>query len=175
LKAENIPFELNFIGNGPMEEILRERIAEEGLDKQVHLLGSMKPEEVRRYMERSEILLFTSDRREGWGAVVNEAMNSGCVVIASDAAGATPFLIRDGENGLVYPCGNNYKLLEKVRMVLKDPISVTRMEKEAYKTIIEEWNAENAASRVIKLAQYVSSGLTNDLLFETGPCSKEEK
>jgi len=76
---------------------------------------------------------------------------------------------------LVYPCGNNYKLLEKVRMVLKDPISVTRMEKEAYKTIIEEWNAENAASRVIKLAQYVSSGLTNDLLFETGPCSKEEK
>jgi hypothetical protein len=37
----------------------------------------MPPEEVRVHMEQSNIYLFTSDFGEGWGAVLNEAMNSG--------------------------------------------------------------------------------------------------
>ena len=34
-------------------------------------------------------------------AVVNEAMERGCAVVASDEAGAVPFLIEDGANGLL--------------------------------------------------------------------------
>ena len=37
--------------------------------------------------------------QEGWGAVVNEAMNSGCAVVADHMIGAAPWLIRQGENG----------------------------------------------------------------------------
>lgn len=173
LRAESIPFELNFIGNGPMEEILRERIAEEGLDEQVHLLGSMKPEEVRRYMEQSEILLFTSDRREGWGAVVNEAMNSGCVVIASDAAGATPFLIRDGENGLTYPSGHADVLAEQVKMILQQPMHTKKLGMNAYQTVINQWNAETAAMRLVALAERITTGDRTPVCQE-GPCSAAE-
>ncbi len=53
-------------------------------------------------MERAEIYLFTSDRQEGWGAVLNEAMNSGCAVLTSHEIGATPYLVKDGENGIVF-------------------------------------------------------------------------
>ena len=45
-------------------------------------------------MEESEIYLVTSDRKEGWGAVVNEAMNSGCAVVADHMIGAAPWMIR---------------------------------------------------------------------------------
>ena len=49
-------------------------------------------------MEKSEIFLFTSDKGEGWGAVLNESMNSACAVVASHAIGSVPFLLKDGEN-----------------------------------------------------------------------------
>lgn len=55
------------------------------------LTGYKKPEEVRERMEKADILLATSDRGEGWGAVMQRAMNSGCVVIADHMMGAVPF------------------------------------------------------------------------------------
>ena len=48
-------------------------------------------------MEKSHIHLFTSNHLEGWGAVVNEAMNSGCAVVANREAGAVPYLIEHGK------------------------------------------------------------------------------
>ena len=45
--------------------------------------------------------------RETWGMVVNEAMNQGIPVIATDAVGAAAGgLVRDGRNGLVVPAGD---------------------------------------------------------------------
>jgi glycosyltransferase involved in cell wall biosynthesis len=45
--------------------------------------------------------------REPWGLVVNEAMNRGLPVIASDAVGAAAGgLVQDGRNGLVVPAGD---------------------------------------------------------------------
>src|ERR1035438_572291 len=54
----------------------------------------------------ADILVVPSIRtrtfREPWGLVVNEAMNRGLAVIASDAVGAVAGgLVRDGRNGLV--------------------------------------------------------------------------
>ena len=48
-------------------------------------------------MEQANIFIISSTHEEGWGAVVNEAMNSGCVVIGSHAAGAVPFLIENAK------------------------------------------------------------------------------
>ena len=61
-------------------------------------------------MEKTGIFLFTSDRQEGWGAVLNEAMNSGCAVVASHLIGAVPFLKKKKKNGLVYSSGDRKTL-----------------------------------------------------------------
>ena len=66
----------------------------------------MSPEKVRSVMEKSHIFVFTSSHLEGWGAVVNEAMNSGCAVVANVQAGAVPYLIEQGVNGIAYPRGS---------------------------------------------------------------------
>ena len=173
LKSEGMNFRLNLIGSGPMEDTMGRMIREEGLQDCVRLLGTMRPEEVRSHMERAGIFLMTSDRREGWGAVVNEAMNSGCGVVVSDAIGSAGYLIRDGENGCVYRSGNVDALYEKVKMLLDDPEKTRGMGLEAYRTITELWNGEVAAQRVITLAQKILDGEKNLNLFPDGPGSPD--
>ena len=84
----------------------------------VSLCGSLSPEKVREYMVKSQIFLFTSDYNEGWGAVLNEAMNSACAVIASHAIGSVPFLINNKKNGLIYQNGQMEDLYRKVKVLL---------------------------------------------------------
>lgn len=118
--------------------------------------------------------MFTSDFGEGWGAVLNEAMNSGCAVIASHAAGATPYLVKNGENGLIYEFGNDEKLYEKLKYLLLNPKEQKRLGAAAYKTISEEWNAEIAAERFLNLTKSILNGEKNPYIYKNGPCSKAE-
>ena len=90
LKQKGYKFRLDIIGGGVMEEEVKKLLAEYELEQEVHLLGYKTPEEVRGSMEKADIYLFTSDRQEGWGAVANEAMNSGCALVADHLIGAVP-------------------------------------------------------------------------------------
>lgn len=172
LRNERIPFSLNIIGNGAMEEELNEMIKEKGLSECVKMLGAMSPEQVRDHMEHSDIFLFTSDRNEGWGAVLNESMNSGCAVVASHAIGSVPYLIRHGENGLVFHSGNVDDLFEKVKYLIDRPEERVRLGKAAYDTITGEWSAEVAAERLIELTKSLLAGKKYPDLYKTGPCSR---
>lgn len=174
LKADGHSFELNIIGNGVMEAQLKQRIAEEKLDDVVHMLGSMKPEEVRSYMEASGIFLFTSDKQEGWGAVLNEAMNSGCAVVANSAIGSAPYLIKNGENGLTCQNGNVEDLYEKVVYLLNHTDECNRIGREAYHTITEQWCAELASDRFVELAGRILSGEVRPNVADCGVCSIEQ-
>lgn len=174
LKMDGVDFSLDFIGMGPMEEVMRNMIADFQLENQVNILDSMHPERVRDHMEKAGIYLFTSDFQEGWGAVLNEAMNSGCAVAASHAIGSVPYLLRHKENGLVYHYGDIQSLYEKVRFLLSSPADQIKLGEAAYRTIAEEWNAEVAAERFLKLAEAISQGRNAAELFVDGPCSKAE-
>ena len=164
-------FTLRMAGSGPLEPKLHQLIAQNGLDAQVRLLGSLSPEQVRREMERSAIFLFTSDRHEGWGAVLNEAMNSGCAVVASDAAGSTPYLVNDGVNGCVYPSGNGDELYGNAARLLAHPSERERMGKNAYETITDTWNAQAAAGRLCELIWAILAGDLSPEPYLEGPCS----
>lgn len=171
LRDEGYDFEMNFIGSGELEGKIRAFIEQNDLSDRVHLLGTMSPEEVRRHMEQSGIFLFTSDRNEGWGAVLNESMNSGCAVVASGAIGSVPYLVRDGENGLTYKNGNHNDLYQKVKFLLDHPAKREALGRAAYKTLTEVWNADTAAERFLELVAAIKQG--KDSPFASGPCSKD--
>src|SRR5207244_12444835 len=58
---------------------------------------------------------------EPWGLVVNEAMDRGLPVIASDAVGAAAGgLVRDGRNGLVVPAGDADALAATIARLARD-------------------------------------------------------
>ena len=174
LNDNGYSFKLKIIGIGPLEDSMKQMTASFGLEDKVSFLGALSPQQVRDEMDKSQIFLFTSDKQEGWGAVVNEAMNSGCAVVASHAAGAVPFLINDGENGYIYQSENVDMLYEKTRFLLDNPQLREKMGRSAYKTIVETWNAETAGSRLMDLTEALLSGDRNAELFSEGPCSKAE-
>lgn len=174
LKKSDIDFELNIVGDGVLAESLKSTVKNNGLSDCVHLLGSKTTEEVRRYMEEASIFLFTSDRNEGWGAVLNEAMNSGCAVVASHAIGSVPFLINNYENGLIYRSGDIEDLYEKVKYLIDNKEKTAELGKNAYITLACLWNAETAAQRFIELSNVILNGNKQPDLFKCGPCSKAE-
>lgn len=163
-------FSLVLIGTGEMEDTLRKLIDEYDLGAFVTLAGARKPEEVRDFMEKAGIFLATSDGREGWGAVVSEAMSSGCALAANRAMGAVPTLITHGENGLIYE--NEEMLLSQVCALLDHPEMQNQLGREARKTMQELWNADVAANRLLKLIYAIRAGEKYPKLWDRGPCSE---
>lgn len=172
LKEEGYKFTLNMVGNGNRLQELEEMIEKEKLTDCVNLLGSMPPDEVREHMENSQIYLFTSNFKEGWGAVLNEAMNSGCAVVASHSIGSVPFLIKDKENGLIYRNEDVDNLYSKVKYLLDNQEEISRLGKCAYLTMKNEWNAESAAERLLEFGRKILSG--DEKGFDEGPLSRAE-
>lgn len=170
LKKAGFAFTLTMVGGGELEEWLKSMAAAEGLQEEVIFTGFKKPEEVRRYMEESDIYLFTSDYKEGWGAVLNESMNSACAVVANTAVGAAPFLLKPNVNGLIYPNRKWEIFYEKVAELLRHPEEIDRLGAAAYATITEEWNAEKAAERLVPVLEGLLRGEVH--FYESGILSK---
>ena len=170
LKAAGYSFHLNMVGNGAQLDKITRMVKQRNLDDVVHILGAMTPTEVRRYMEQSQIHLFTSDRNEGWGAVLNESMNSACVPVANREIGSVPFLVEHGRNGCQY--SNVDELYTQVKRLLNDQEHTVQMAKAAYDTILSEWNAEAGAERFLQLAEHILTGKQTQALFSDGMCSK---
>ena len=172
LKKKNFDFSMKIIGNGPMGENLKDMIRDFGLENIVEMTGAMNPEDVRREMESTEIFISSSDRREGWGAVINEAMSSRCCVVAGDAAGAVPFLIENGRNGMVFHDGNWDELTEILENLLNHPDLRESLSSQGERSIIELWNGRIAAERLVKTADAILETGKAVFLFESGPCSQ---
>lgn len=171
LKNKGYDFELNIIGRGGLEDKIKKTISENCLDDTIHLLGTMAPEKVREYMEKADIFLFTSDQNEGWGAVLNESMNSACAVVANREIGSVPYLIEDGENGLVYDRKIKNDICKKVETLFENAELKRKMQKNAYLTLKEVWNAEVASERLLELIDCIKKGEKSGYI--SGPCSED--
>lgn len=158
LRAGGYKFYIHMLGDGEMEPMLRNDVESMGLTEYFRFYGYTAPEQVRDVMEKCHIHLFTSNYLEGWGAVVNEGMNSGCVEVVNAQTGAAPYLIRHGENGLVYP-GDSYEKMEELVLALFDNWDERKkMGQAAYETIRDVWNADKAAGELLRFAKGLMHG-----------------
>lgn len=163
-------FELNMIGSGPLVATIEKMIAEKHLGGKVHLLGNFPNQEVISMMTTHDVFLFTSDRNEGWGVVLNEAMGQLCCPVAAAEIGATPFLLQHNKNGLVFKSGDVGSLFECVRRVLDDGAFLRQMQRAAYQSISGLWTPQVAARRLFDFCSHL---LINKapLAFDAGPLS----
>lgn len=171
LKGKGYRFHMDIIGGGELEIEVRALAESYQLSDCVNFAGFQTPEKVREYMEGADIFLFTSDRQEGWGAVANEAMNSGCAVVADHMIGAVPYLIRDGEDGLIYRDGRKQELFALAERLVCDGELCRKLGRAAYRKITESWNAENAARRLLGLCGEL--GLRSPERYQETEASKQ--
>lgn len=176
LKKKSYNVQIDMFGNGPELERTKLLAAQKDVTDIVNFMGNMPNEELLKTYRRYHIFIFTSDRNEGWGAVLNEAMSNGCAVVASDEIGSAPFLIRDGVNGFLFKSKSIKSLAEKVEKLLLNPQLITATSRNAYLTMSKIWSPQNAARNFIKLIDAIK----NDSLerftqtITDGPCSRTE-
>ena len=168
LKEDGYRYSLNIIGIGEEQQNLENLIRRYHLESNVSFLGAMPPEVVRKHMEESSIYLFTSDKAEGWGAVLNESMNSGCAVVANKSIGSVPFMIEDGINGLIYKDSLEQAYSQVKRLFHEDGL-IESIGRKGIETMTSLWNAKVAAKRFITLANCLMAGEISP--FKSGPCS----
>ncbi len=172
LRQQGVDFQMDMIGDGVMLPQMRELAAALGVAEQVSFPGYRSPQETREYMEKAHIFLATSDRQEGWGAVVNEAMNSGCALIAGKGMGAAPYLVKHGENGYLFDHRRPEQAAELALGLARDAGLRRRLGTAAYETVRSLWNPQVAAQRLYacmeaelageKIPEYADGPLSRD-------------
>ena len=168
LKEKGYDFEIKVIGVGPLKEMAEMLIKKFGLEKYVLLMGSMPTQQVRENLESANIALLTADKGEGWGAVVNESMNSCCAVLCNKFTGSVPYLVEDEKSGLMYK--NNKEFFSKLDTLAKDSVLRDELGRNAYRSLTRNWNPTKAVENL----DFLIDGLIKDksIGIKDGPCSK---
>lgn len=107
-----------FIGDGEERRAIERRATARGVSSAVTIAGFVNQRELPSWYAAADTLVLPSDSRETWGLVVNEAMAAGLPVVVSDAAGCSPDLVRAGENGFTYACGDVAALTDRLTSIV---------------------------------------------------------
>lgn len=182
LKSKGYHFVLDMYGSGEYEVATRRLATDLGVDDVVRFKGVKPNEELLADMRNHGIFLFTSDKNEGWGAVANESMANGCVLVSSDAIGSSLYLIKDGKTGMLFDSPKTSSdihhpdkvaldsLCKKVEFLMDNPQEAQRIRQCSVALMRELWNPRIAAERLIALIEALRKGEKTPFL--EGPCSK---
>ena len=123
LRARHPLLTADIVGAGPLADSLRQQIADLGLDDAVRLIGAVP--DTRAYLAAADLYVSTS-HYEGVSLALIEAMTWRLPIVASDVPGNRE-VIRDGENGLLYPLGDIAALESAVTRLLGNPAFADRL------------------------------------------------
>lgn len=149
LKKNGFNFIIDVVGEGEELQRIRDLVQEKNVADCVNFLGSLPHNELLLQMRKHEVFLMTSDKYEGWGAVLNEAMSSRCAVVVSHAVGAAPFLVEDGKTGMIFKSGNANDAYLKISSLLADKYKAFDIGNKAHEFMIKNYTASVAADRLM--------------------------
>jgi glycosyltransferase involved in cell wall biosynthesis len=102
------------VGYGPLENDIRQMVVNLNLQNNVEIL--INPPDVSGIFKKAHIYLSTS-LFEGLSNSIMEAMVAGIPIVATDV-GDNRYLIKDGFNGFLVPCGNTDLIAEKLEYLV---------------------------------------------------------
>lgn len=127
------------MGSGSLEYELKELAASLGISDKVIFTGFCKG--VEKYFNCFDLNVNCSCGTETSSLALSEGMSIGLPAVAS-SYGGNPYMIRDGENGYIYPVGDFYALSEKIEKIAKDRELYERMSRSAYERYATELNSK---------------------------------
>lgn len=150
LAAQAVEFEIVLAGDGEMREQIEALIALYGLQTQVRITGWISSEQVRSEILAARALVLPSFA-EGLPVVIMEAMALRRPVLTTYVAGI-PELVRQGENGWLFPAGAVQELAAALADCLATPVeALQRMGDAAYQRVLERHDIDTEAA---KLAEF---------------------
>ena len=117
--------ELLIVGDGPEESGLRALAGQLEIADRVHFLGFVDEEKKFQYLQNSDLYVLSS-LHEGFGIVLQEAMQVGLPIVSTNNGGQTDFLV-EGENALLVSPQAPEALAKAIRRILSDDSLRERM------------------------------------------------
>jgi len=128
---------LVFVGDGELRYRLEHYAKDVGL-KNVHFFGFQNQSQLPMFYSIADVFVLPSEN-EPWGLVINEVMNFQVPIVTTDLVGSAYDLVKQGENGYVYKCGDFNALADCLNSVLEDIGNSRRMGKSSQE-IISKWS-----------------------------------
>jgi glycosyltransferase involved in cell wall biosynthesis len=116
LSIQTQSFHLTIIGTGELAYFSKDFIEKNQLQHLVTLRGVVSSDEVPSYISKADLLILPS-LFDGWGMVVNEALQCQVPVLVSEQCGAKE-LIKNEHNGLIFKAKDVKSLREKLLFFL---------------------------------------------------------
>ena len=146
--SDRVPgLEVEIAGSGPLEQELRSRSAELGLDGTVRFLGHVPG--ATAVLERASVVLVPS-LGEGFGMVALEAMERGRAVVAS-AVGGLPEIVADGATGLLVPPGDADALAGAIVALAQDPDRARALGSAGRARALSSFSQKRCTDRIVEL------------------------
>ena len=144
LEEENVSFRLKIIGAGPLSKTLEKERDRMGLNGKVVFCGSKNEEQTRAAFLECDAFLFTgviaeNGDRDGIPNVIPEALAAGCLVLASDKAGASEAFV-DGISGFSISPENHEEWVNALLDFSRDPQDFDAMRKAGIKRAKEAFD-----------------------------------
>ena len=182
LKENGYRFHIKMYGSGELLPRVQTEIERLQLNDVISIKGYANNDVIHTEMRKSDIFIFTSDRNEGWGAVANESLGEGCVLVASDKIGSIPFLVEDRHTGLRFTgplASSSYRkpdmvslrsLCDQIIWLLDNINEFNSIRREGKVLVSTIWSPKQAASSLLNLIDNLKKG--TDKGSSAGPCSK---
>ena len=169
LKDDHYKFSIRMYGSGSEFESTKQLAKFLDVDDVVVFMGNKPNSEILKAMREHDIFLFTSDRNEGWGAVANESMSNGCVLVGSDEIGSVPYLVENHQNGVIFKSCNLDSLYSEVKFLLDSPKDRCKLSRNAVQIMKSIWSPASAANNLLSLIGQLREQQQTTVL--KGPCS----
>jgi glycosyltransferase involved in cell wall biosynthesis len=147
-------------GEGSERPHLEQRVRDRGIAERVRFVGYVPSDQTMAYYAIAWVYVLPSITiplfKEPWGLVVNEAMNQGTPVIASDAVGAAAGgLVQDGDTGFVVPERDAPAITRALNRVLGEPGLRDRLGERA-RSVVATWDNERMVRGFRDAIEYVT-------------------
>ena len=142
LLSRHTGYRFLLVGGGEEEENLRRAASATPLCGRVIFTGEVR--DVAPYVNLFDVAVNCSVGTETSCLALSEAMSLGIPCIASDFGG-NPELVRDGENGLLFPAGDSYALAERIERLRNSPSLYRKLVRGAAERFAKDLNAEGMA------------------------------
>lgn len=129
--------ELVLVGDGVEKEAI-EKYAFDNEIKNYRITGFKNQLDIMDYYLTADVVLMSSNFRETWGLVINEALNFNLPVIVSNEVGCSKDLATKN-NGFIYPVGDTKILAQRIQFLLDNPEKRKKMGQESAR-IIENYS-----------------------------------
>jgi len=162
-RSPNLPWHLLVVGEGPLDQEVRRRAAQAGVDGHLTLTGYLHGAALQAAYELADVLVLPT-RSEGFPLVILEGMAAGLPVITTGIRGMADHL-REGVNALLVPPAEPPALAAALTRLLADRELRARMG-EVNRATVGEFSPDRVGRHYLDVLRQVAAA--NPVLSRRG-------